>query len=64
MVMTIYQTPYNPETLRPTGHSIESPFKSLGQVMGPPATRGPRWLGYGDVAFSDFVFYVGEREDV
>ena len=65
--MTIYATPYKTETKKPTGHSVDSGFESLEQVvevMGEPViTHGSLYI-YGDdedrVLFSRVPFYLGE----
>lgn len=54
---TIYRTEYDESGK--TDHSVECEFESLGQVimrMGEPTDRGMRWINYGNVTFSDFVF--------
>lgn len=60
--MTIYATPYDPETKQCTGASVDCGFTELRQVtdvLGPAPVGGQRWVGYPDagVAYSDFIFY-------
>lgn len=63
--MTIFLTPYNPETLRCTGASADSGFTTLDEVrqmMGEPDMAHPRMLTYGDSCFTDFLLHVEEPE--
>ena len=63
--MMIYATPYDRDTLKTTGLSVDSGFNSLDDVveaLGPPDHFShPRWFAYGETAFSDFPFNLGER---
>jgi len=61
--MTIYITPYDVATLRPTSLSTDSGLESLDQVveiMGEPTERGQRWVAYDEMAYSEIPFYLGE----
>jgi len=61
--MTIYATPFNPETREPTGYSTDSGFSTLDQVvaaMGPPLERTEALVVYpGAVLFSRLPFWLG-----
>lgn len=58
--MTIYTTPFDPETLQATGRSEPSGFESLDQIrqlMGPPLHGTAALLVYpGGVLFSRIPF--------
>ena len=61
--MTIYATPFDAETRKPTGHSANSGFVTLEQVvetMGPPVKQTDALAIYpGAVLFSRTPFYLG-----
>lgn len=63
----IYLTAYDPETREAVADSVDSGFGSLDAVvesMGPPKSRGRRYLTYPDgVAFSDFPFRLTKPSD-
>lgn len=64
--MTIYATPFDPETRKATSVSTDSGFDSMGQAvdtMGEPLKRTEAFLIYpGAVLFSHVAFYLGERD--
>lgn len=62
----IYATPFDPNTRHPTGHSTDSGFATLEQVvetLGPPVKQTDALVIYpGAVLFSRTPFYLGEVE--
>lgn len=59
--MTIYSTPFDPETKQATAPSVDSGFSDLGEAlacMGEPISASQRTVIYPGLAFTDYPVCV------